>query len=320
MKITILYDYFFETLSTRLLAEISDAAPGYTVSAVSQSIVELKDLIDSEIVFGRVPPHLLEDLPNLKWLHLASAGADGMTDISLYANKSIMLTKSSGTFGIPMAEHIIGMMIALSRNSIYYYEEQKRSRWCGTLPDFVDVYGSTVLVLGLGDIGTEVCKRLLAFGCKLIGFRRDASKPHELLSDVRPISKLHDCLPEADYVIICTPGTVETKGLFGREEFALMKDKTIIINVGRGIIIDSDALNEALVDGKIGGAGLDVTDPEPLPEEHPLWNAPNLLITPHISAATKLTTERRAGVFINLLKLYVAGQEMYNIVDFDAGY
>jgi len=99
-----------------------------------------------------------------------------------------------------------------------------------------------------------------------------------------------------------------------------MKNTAIIINVGRGMIVDSDALADALNQGKIGGAGLDVTEPEPLPEEHPLWDAPNLLITPHVSAATQVTTERRLGVFLDLLKLYLAGQELYNFVDFDAGY
>jgi phosphoglycerate dehydrogenase-like enzyme len=243
-----------------------------------------------------------------------------MTDRALYANKSTILTKSSGTFGIPMAEHIVGMMIALGRDFGRYYQKQFESKWDSEWPILQDISGRTVLIIGLGDIGTETGRRLSSFGCRIIGMRRNVSKPHKLISDVRPVSKLRETLSEADYVVICTPGTAETEGLFGLEEFKLMKRNAIIINVGRGMIIDTDALAEALNSGMIHGAGLDVTDPEPLPDGHPLWSARNILITPHVSAATNKTTERRAMVFIELLKRYVAGQELYNIVDFDTGY
>jgi len=303
-----------------MLQSIKDAAPDIVVSTVQQSSVEIADLIDSEIVFGRIPPHMLIELPNLKWLHLASAGANGMTDMSLYSNKSTILTKSSGTFGIPMAEHIIGMMIALGRDFGYYYKKQFAGEWCGTWPDLLDISGSTVLVIGLGDIGTEVCNHLIGFGCKIIGFRRDITKPHESVYDIRHLSRLQESLPEADYVIICTPGTPETEKLFGCEEFDLMKTRAIIINVGRGMIIDSYALADALNQQKIAGAGIDVTEPEPLPAGHPLWSAKNILITPHVSAATQLTAKRRVMVFIDLLKRYLTGQQMYNLVDFNAGY
>ena len=320
MKISIINDHYFRRLSGELLQKIKDAAPGYDVSQVEQKGIRAADLIDSEIVFGRIPPHLLIELKNLKWLHLGSAGANGMTDRSLYANKQTILTKSSGTFGVSMSEHIIGMMIALSRDFGHYYKKQSDGEWCNEWPTHLDISGSTALVIGLGDIGTEVCKRLISFGCHIIGFRRDASKPHEIVRDVRPLSRLRESLPEADYIIVCTPGTTETEKLFGQKEFESMKKRTIIINVGRGIIIDTDALAGVLNKRMIGGAGLDVTEPEPLPAGHPLWSAPNVFITPHVSAPTKVTAERRVKIFTDLLKRYLAGQEMYNIVDFDAGY
>ena len=320
MKLTLIYDYFFKVLSDELLTRVREAVPGITVSEVQQDAVTVADLIDSDMVYGRIPPHMLIELPNLKWLHLASAGANGMTDRALYANKTVILTKSSGTFGIPMAEYIIGMMVALGRDFGYYYKKQLNNEWCDNLPDFRDISGSTVFVIGLGDIGTEVCTHLSGFGCRLTGFRRDVTKPHEIVTDVRPISKLYESLPEADYIIICTPGTTETENLFGCEEFKLMKNTAIIINVGRGMIIDSDALADALNEEQIYGAGLDVTEPEPLPPEHPLWRARNIIITPHNSAATKLTTERRVLVFLDLLKRYITGLDMYNLVDFDKGY
>jgi len=320
LKLTIINDHYFHKLPDELLQEINDIAQDYDVTEVEQRDVKTDNLIDSEVVFGRIPPHLLIELPNLKWQHLASAGANGLTDRAIYANKSIILTKSSGTFGIPIAEHIIGMMIALSRDFGHYYKKQFEGIWDETFPNLLDISGSTVLIVGLGDIGTEVSRHLSVFGCRIIGLRRNAAKQHDEIKDVRSVKQLREVLPEADYVIICTPGTAETEKLFGKEEFELMKNTAIIINIGRGMIIDSDALADALNRRKIFGAGLDVTEPEPLPSGHPLWSARNILITPHVSAATSVTTQRRVMVFIEQLKKYVAGQQLSNIVDFDAGY
>ena len=320
MKLTIINDHYFRKLPDALLQEIKDTAHGYTVTEVEQEGITAKELVDSDIVFGRIPPHLLIKLPNLKWQHLASAGANGLIEKELYANKSMLLTKSSGTFGIPMAEHIVGMMIALGRDFGRYYKKQFEGVWDSYWPVLLDISDSTVLIIGLGNIGTEVSRHLSGFGCRLIGMRKNADKPHEVIKDLRPVSQLHKTLSEADYVIICTPGTAATDKLFGHKEFEIMKNTAIIINVGRGMIIDSEALATALNERTIYGAGLDVTEPEPLPTGHPLWSAGNILITPHVSAATNVTTERRARVFIDLLKRYVAGQEMYNLIDFEAGY
>jgi phosphoglycerate dehydrogenase-like enzyme len=320
MKLTILYDDIFQEYSEEALNGLRDSVPGVTVSSLPRVSVELDQLIDSEVIFGWAPPHLLKDLKNLKWLHLSSAGANSYTDRSLYANPSVLLTKSSGTFGIPIAEHVVGMMISLSRNFEFCYENQKKGIWHRGDSISLDLFDSNVLVLGLGDIGTEVCSRLLGFGCNITGFRHDTSIPHELVSCVRPISLLRESLPDADYIVICLPGTAETRNLIGREELELMKSRAIIINIGRGSIIDTDALVDALNGGKIAGAGLDVTEPEPLPQGHPLWSARNVLITPHVSASSALSPQRRLDIFTDLLQHYMSGQHMYNIVDFDSGY
>jgi len=320
MKITLIYNQGFVKLPDELVERIRDTAPGVTISEIYESDVCVEDLFESEIVFGRIHPRMLKNLPNLKWLHLYTAGADGMTDLSLYANESVLLTKASGTYGVPIAEHVIGMMTAISHNFGYYYNEQSKGLWSNQSPKLLDIFGSTVLVLGLGDIGTEVCRRLSRFDCNIIGIRRNPSKPHEFVQDIRPLSRLHDSLPEADFVVICTPGTEQTNKLFGQNEFKLMKSNAIIVNIGRGSAIDTDALAVALHTQEIYGAGLDVTDPEPLPADHPLWNAPNTLITPHISGLTPMMIERRLMIFIDLLKRYLNEDEMYNKVDFTEGY
>jgi len=321
LKLSILYDQYFLQLQDAAIAAIEDDNPGLVVAFSGQNgSVSVADMIDSEIVYGKPPPEMLKDLVNLKWLHLPSAGADPYTDASLYAGNSVILTKSSGTFGIPIAEHVLGMMIALSRNFILHHENQLVGEWHQDWHDSFEIFGSNVLVLGLGNIGTEVCKRLSGFGCNVTGFRNDPSVPHGLVSDVLPISRLAESLPDADYVIVCLPGTEGTKGLIGREEFAVMKKRAIVINIGRGFVIDTDALVAALNGSQIAGAGLDVTDPEPLPPGHPLWSARNVLITPHVSAFTPGITVRRHEIFLDLLKRYLSGKPLFNKVDIALGY
>ena len=320
MKLTILTDDFIVKYTDESIESLRAATPGVDISCLHRDSVSLDVLIGSEVIFGWPPHEMLKQLINLKWLHLPSAGANNFTDVSLYANPSIILTKSSGTFGVPIAEHIIGMMIALNRKFMHYYNAQQKGVWLREREEPLDLFGSNVLVLGLGNIGTELCKRLSGFGCNITGFRRDASAPHGLVSDVRPVSQLRDYLPDADYVVVCLPGTAETDKLLGREEFDLMKSRAIVINIGRGSIIDTDALVYALNEHKIGGAGIDVTDPEPLPPGHPLWSAENVMITPHASASSALNGERRLAIFADLLKRYMSGQDMYNLVNFSAGY
>ena len=320
MKVTILPDGFIVKYTEEVIADLKRAVPEAEINCIPANAAGLADLADSDVVYGWLPQELLKELKNLKWLHLPSAGANNYTDISLYANESVVLTNSSGTFGIPIAEHVIGMMIALGRNFSLYQNAQKECMWNRDRTQAIDIFNSNVLVLGLGDIGTQVCKRLAGFSCNIIGFRRDASVPHELVNEVRPMSRLRESLPEADFVIICLPGTDETRKVLGREEFSVIKNEAIVINIGRGTIIDTDALVDALNSGKVGGAGLDVTDPEPLPPDHPLWSAANVMITPHISSLSQLNDGRRLGIFTDLLKRYVAGQQLYNIVDFSSGY
>jgi len=320
MKLTIINDAVFPRFPDEQLEMLNKEAPDLIVDFVRADTVGVADLIDSEIVFGWAPPRFLKDLPNLKWLHLPSAGANAFTDASLYANPSVILTKSSGTFGIPISEYVLGTMIALSRNFTGYYKSQQEGSWNRGEKEALEVFGSNVLVLGLGNIGSEVCTRLMGFSCRITGFRRDPSVPHELVSDVRSLSKLRDCLPNADYIIICLPGTAETGKLIGREELDLMKNSAILINIGRGSVIDTDALVEALNNKKIAGAGLDVTDPEPLPAGHPLWSASNAIITPHVSASSPGNSQRRLSIFIDLLKRYRSGLHMFNEVDLSAGY
>ena len=320
MKITIINDsaYLCNTEAEELL--LKRTFPDLTISCVNRDSIDLEKIDDSEVIFGWVPAQLLKELRNLKWLHLPSAGANNYANLSLYANQSIILTKSSGTFGMAIAEHTLGMMLALSRKFAVHLNSQHEGEWRFGQLDVQEITGSNVLVLGLGNLGTEICKHLSGFGCHITGFRRDATVSHDFVNEVRPISRLRESLPEADYIVICLPATNETTKLIGQEEIALMKKRAIIVNVGRGSIIDTDALIDALNNKRIAGAGLDVTDPEPLPPGHPLWSAENVMITPHVSAVSSGNTVRIFSIFSDLLKLYASGQPMFNVIDFESGY
>ena len=320
MKLTALTDNFFVNYPDSVLLALEAVSPGLTITCMPRTSATIVNLMDSEAIFGWVSPRLLKDLPNLKWLHLPNSGANNYANPALYANPSVILTKSSGTFGIPISEYVLGMMVALSRNFTRHYKNQQEGNWPRDYLETLDIFGSNVFVLGLGDVGTEVCKRLSGFGCHITGFRRDTSVPHEFANEVRPISLLRESLPDADYIIFCLPGTNETYQLIGREEFGLMKKRAIVINIGRGSLIDTDALVDALNNHQIAGAGVDVTDPEPLPAEHPLWSAENVIITPHSSAMSPGNDARRLEIFTDLLKRYTSEQELYNIVDFALGY
>lgn len=320
MKLSIVYSNWFRELPEGKLQAVKDSVKGLDISIFQQKTVTKEDLIESEVIYGAPPPEMLKELKNLKWLHLPSTGAREYADAALYASPTPILTNSSGAFGISMSEHVVGMMISLTRNFGKAFQNMKLGKWDRNKPEFPEIFGSKVVLLGLGKVGTEICKRLSCFNCKIIGFRRNLSRPHEWADEIHPISELHTFLPDADYIISCLPATAETEKLIGKQELALMKKRAILINVSRGSVVDTGALTEALRDHMIAGAGLDVTDPEPLPAEHPLWQMENVLITPHLSGSSEHKEERRLSILLDLLERYMSGQELYNLVNFSSNY
>ncbi len=233
----------------------------------------------------------------------------------------IALTNSRGVHGPVIAEHAMAMLLALTRNLAFYREGQRGGRWLGDPPrPSLALRGRTMFVVGLGGIGSEIAARAHAFGMRVIATRRtDAPSPPHIARVGKP-ADLHAFLAEADVVVICVPLTRETERLFDDRAFAAMKKGAFLLNVARGRIVDTDALRRALRSGKLAGAGLDVTDPEPLPPDHPLWKDPNVLITPHVSSDAELTRERRTALFRENLRRFGAGKPLLNVVDKKAGY
>ena len=284
-----------------------------------------EELPDTDIFVGySLRAKQLKDAPKLKWLHSTAAGVAQLMYPEL-RDSGILVTNPSGVFSVPMAEHIIGLILALARNFPDSVRQQDRANWSqqelwDKPQHLAEVNGQVLLIVGYGSIGRELAKRAKAFEMRVWGVTRSGEGDGALVEKIVPASKLHEALPQADYVVIAAPETKETKHLIGRAELANMKRSARLINVGRGSLIDEEALIHALQSGTLGGAGIDVAQTEPLPPESPLWKAPNLFITPHTSAISDRLWLRHTALLLELLERWFDGREMFNCVDLERGY
>lgn len=274
----------------------------------------------ADIILGNLPPEYLHGSEKLLWLQTNSAGVEPYIVPGVLAEHT-MLTNATGAYGLAISEHMLGMLLEIMKKLELYRDEQQRENW-QSRGAVSSVYGSTVLVLGMGDIGGEFGMRCKALGAKVLGVRRKNAEKPEYADEVHLIEDLDELLPRADVVAVTLPGTAATKGLIGRERIAKMKDGAVLLNVGRGYIVDTDALCDALESGKLSGAGLDVTEPEPLPRGHRLWKIPTAVVTPHISGFYHLkeTHERIVRIFAENLERFRKGEPLKNQVDFATGY
>ena len=274
----------------------------------------------AQVILGNVPAAMLHGSPALEWLQTNSAGVEPYIQPGVLAGDTL-LTNATGAYGLAIAEHMLGMLLELFKKLELYRDAQKSGAW-QSQGAVKAVYGSTVLVLGMGDIGGEFAARCKALGAKVIGVRRSPRPCPEYADEVHLLEDLDSLLPHADVVAITLPGTDATRGLMSRERLAKMKEGAVLLNVGRGFIVDTEALCDALERGHLSGAGVDVTDPEPLPPTHRLWNIPTAVVTPHISGFYHLreTHVRIVGIFLENLRRFQAGEPLRNLVDFATGY
>lgn len=280
-----------------------------------------QELVDwAQIILGNVPPAMLHGQKELLWMQTNSAGVEGFLEPGVMP-QGAFLTNATGAYGLAISEHMVGVLFMLLKKLELYRDAQKEEAW-SSQGAVSSVFGSTVLVLGMGDIGGEFGKRCKALGAKVIGVRRQKREKPDYADEVYTQEDLDRLLPQADVVAVTLPGTAQTKGLISRQRIGMMKDGAVLLNVGRGSIVDTEALCDALESGKLSGAGLDVTDPEPLPKGHRLWQIPTAIVTPHISGYYHLkeTHERIVRIFEENLKRFFAGEPLKNQVDFSTGY
>ena len=274
---------------------------------------------DAEVILGNVDPALLKYAEELKWLQLNNAGTEGFCDGSL--PKEAVLTNATGAYGLAISEHMIGVLFELQKKLNLYARNQREHVWKSEGHVHV-IQGSRVLVIGMGDIGTMFAQKMKALGCRTVGIKRHEGRKPEGVDDLYTLERLERELPKADIVAMSLPGNQDTYHMMNAERLALMKENAVLINVGRGITVDTDALVQALQEKRIAGACLDVTDPEPLPADHPLWDMENVILTPHISGGYALpeTLEQILTICIENLECYMVKRPLRNIIDFKTGY
>ncbi len=268
----------------------------------------------AEVYFGPAIP--LIGARSLKWLALPSAGVEPFTRPGILP-EGVILTNASGAYGVTIAEHIVMVTLEMMRRRAEYLDIVANRGWQRDLP-IRSIHGSRILILGTGDIGRETARRLRAFSpAAIVGVNRSGVCPEPLFDRVLTAEGLDKLLPEQDLVILCLPGTPETRDLMNAARLALLPETAYVVNVGRGGCLDEDALAKALRGGKLAGAALDVFRTEPLPADSPLWEVPNLIITPHISGNMTLrwTMERVVAIFLKNLSSYAAGEPLSHTVD-----
>lgn len=280
------------------------------------------DLPDVDILLGYDAQMDLErflpQMPHLKWIHTYSAGIEKLLSNESFSHSDILLTNSRGIHGIPMAEHVLGTMLASSRCLIEAWENQKAHTWKRLIaPD--ELFGKTAAIIGLGSIGREIAKHLKNMGMHIVAVKqKESTEP--FVDKLFSIDRLSDALSCADYVIVTLPLTPKTKKLFNLRTFNMMKEGAFFINVSRGDVVEESDLVETLAAKRLRGAALDVFTTEPLPEDSPLWSVPNLFITPHSSAISPMYLDRSLKIFRNNLQIFPQHMGMLNVVDKKRGY
>ena len=309
----------FSPTTDAQLTRIHAAAPGFEIILCGK---DDEKITDCEAVFGHVSPSVLRSAKKLKWLHTQTAGVDAYLTPESGLPPEIIITNSSGAYGLGISEHLLAVTLMLLRNMAGYIRLQNESTW-KNLGKVQTLYGKLVTVVGLGDIGANYASRCRAMGAKVRGVVRKARPDTPTCVDeLFTADHLDDAIENTDIVALCLPGTSETAQIFNNERLHRLKQGSLLLNVGRGSAVDQDALINHLSSGRLGGAGLDVTAPEPLPADSPLWTMPNVIITPHISggASLDLTLDMIVDKFVEYLQDYVNDKPFKKTVDRLAGY
>jgi phosphoglycerate dehydrogenase-like enzyme len=295
-------------------------APAANFAYAKPNTVDADLVRNANIIIGSPPAEHIKESKNLEWLQLQRAGVTEFVKKGVLPD-GVILTNASGAYGLAVSEYMLGVLLEMLKNLHIYRDKQMHADWsyAGRVQA---IYRSTALIAGLGDIGGEFARRLHLLGAYTIGIRRrDTDKP-EYLDELYLMDKFEEILPRADIIALSLPETSLTNKIINAGTLKLMKKNAVLINVGRGTAVDTEALCDALESGQIAGAALDVTDPEPLPSDHRLWKIKNAIITPHVSGGFSLpeTFERIVRICADNLEAYMNGRRLSNVVDFSSGY
>jgi phosphoglycerate dehydrogenase-like enzyme len=311
--------------AARFLREIAPDAEVVGIAGL-RNFEDMADAVEgAEVLIGLCSPEIIERGKDLRWIQLLNAGADSCTDIPEVAERGILVTNLQRIQGPHMAEHATALMLALARALPHYIVDQSAGAWSlglrgvGEL-QLLEVEEKTLLVVGLGGIGTEVARRAAGLGMRVLATRNSRREGPDYVEYVGLAHEAGELAAQADFVVNTTPLTAATRGMFDAAFFAAMKNTAYFINIGRGESVVTDDLVAALLSGAIAGAGLDVTNPEPLPAGHPLWQMRNVILTPHVATRSDFRDARTVVLVAENLRRYVRGDAMLSVVDLADGY
>jgi len=310
-------------LQPALLPRLQAAAPGVELLLAKDMAEAVRLAPAADAALGFCSAELLAAGPGIRWIQSYSAGVERCVALPAVRERDILLTNMQRIAGPVMAEHVMAMMLAWARGLHFYIPERMAGRWTREMPPpgrMLTLEGKTVLVVGLGGIGVEVARRAHALGMRVIATRASGRAGPEFVNYVGLPDELLKLAGQADFVVNTVPLTPATTGMFDAKFFAAVKHGAFFVNVGRGGSVVQGELVAALRSGQLGGAGLDVTDPEPLPADSPLWSMQNVILTPHVSANSDVGDEARFAIGIENLRRYVAGEKMLSVVDVAKGY
>ncbi len=312
---------------------IEEAAGDMLVINAADEQAALEQIADADAFFGKITTSLLAAANQLRWVQSPTASLEHYLFPELVAHPCL-LSNMRGLFSDVIADHVMAYVLMFARNLHHYQRRQLAREWApvggeeartgfvtgaGLATDIdrshLHLSDCTLGVVGCGSIGAEVCRRASAFGMHIVGIDPQVREVPDVVSDVWPLDWLPVLLRESDFVVIAAPHTPETERMFRAEQFALMKSTAYLINIGRGAIVDLNDLTQALEEGQLAGAALDVFEIEPLPGTHPLWEMENVIITPHVAAASPRIAERHTQTLLENIRRFVAGEEPATLVD-----
>jgi phosphoglycerate dehydrogenase-like enzyme len=315
--------YMSANLDEKFEKQVRAISPYINLLKNSEGKDRAEDLRKADIHFGQIRPDAFAKTENLSWVQSVSAGVEHQV-YPEFVSSEVVLTNAKGCYAPAIAEHTIGLLFSLTRKIGAQVRNMQNHKWGGS-GEQIEMKNLTMGIVGFGGIGRQIARRARAMDMRIVaadiqGFYQE--QLGDICDEMLHVQQggLQKLLEQSDVVVSAAPHTPLTEGMFGNEQFLQMKPGAIFINVSRGKLMDTDALMSALKSGHLRGAGLDVTNPEPLPDDHPLWDFENVTITSHLSGRSQHSWERLQSVFVENVRRYVNGQPMVNQVDKKAGF
>jgi phosphoglycerate dehydrogenase-like enzyme len=315
------------------LAGLAAATPALELVNARTPHEALAAMPTADGFFGKLTPELLRAATRLRWVQSPTASLEHYLFPELIAH-SCQLSNMRGLFSDVVADHVLGFVLCFARNLHVYRDQQRERTWSpiggeSTRTSFAVGPGEmseidrrhrhladcTLGVIGVGSIGSEICRRAAAFGMKVVGIDPCTRRLPGIVDEVWPLNSLPRLLADSDFVVVAAPHTPQTERLIRLPQLQLLRRDAVLINIGRGAIVDLHDLTTALQVGTIAGAALDVFETEPLPAEHPLWRMPNVILTPHVAAASTRVPERHFAVLQENVRRFAADETPLNLVD-----